>query len=199
LFGFERALSWRGRYRWGVESHFWAIKEQAPVNALGVHGQFWWLRTNDTPVVTLDGDFNSRYERLLLTANREWSFRKRFTLIPSVRVGVGHNLPLHETFALGGYSGFPGFRIFEQRSSVENITSWLLKYQLSGPLFLTIESSGAVIAQEDPLTGVYMPEEVIGGERIGIEIETPVGPVRLGYGHNTIGRKQATFSIGSWQ
>ena len=199
LFGFERALSWRGRYRWGVESHFWAMKEEAPVNALGVRGQFWWLRTNGTPIVTVDGELNSRYERLLLTANKEWHFRQRFTLIPSLRIGVGHNLPLHETFFLGGYSGFPGFRIFEQRSSVENITSWLLKYQVSGPLYLTIESSGAALADEDPVTGQYVQRPVIGGEAVGLELATPVGPVRIGYGHNTIGRKQATFTIGSWQ
>jgi hypothetical protein len=199
LVGFERALSWRGRYRWGIESHFWAMKEAAPVNAVGLRGQFWWLRPDGTPIVTLDGDFNSRYERVLLTANKEWHFRRRFTLIPSLRIGAGHDLPLHESFALGGYSGFPGFRIFEERSSVENLTSWLLKYQLAGPLSLTIESSGAAIADQDPGTGQYVERPVIGGEAIGLELATPVGPVRLGYGHNTIGRKQATFTIGSWQ
>jgi NTE family protein len=199
LFGFERALSWRGRYRWGVESHFWKIKEQAPVNAVGVHGQFWWLRQNGTAIVTLDGDFNSRYERVLLTANKEWHFRKRFTLIPSLRLGVGSNLPLHETFFLGGYNGFPGFRVFEQRSSVENVTSWLLKYQVAGPFYLTLENSAAAITDEDPASRQYMNPRVIDGERIGIEVATPVGPIRLGYGHNTTGRKQASFSIGSWQ
>jgi NTE family protein len=204
LFGFERALSWRGRYRWGIEHHLWKVKEQQPVNALGLHGQFWWLRTNGTPIVAVDADFNSRYQRLLLSANKEWSFRKRYTLIPSLRIGVGSRLPLHETFALGGYQGFPGFRVFEQRSSVENITSWLLKYQITGPLFLTIESSVAAMRDQDPVTGDYVDKPEfgsvpIGGERIGLELTTPIGPVRIGYGHNTIGRKQATFTIGTWQ
>ena len=204
LVGFERALSWRGRYRWGLESHVWKIKEQPVVNALGVHGQFWWLRANGSPIVTVDGDFNSRYERLLLTANKEWRYGKRVTVIPSLRIGVGHNLPLHETFPLGGYASFPGFRVFEERASVENVTMWLVKYRLVGPLSLTIESGGAAMADQDPVTGDYVPKSEFpqagfAGERIGLELETPVGPVRLGYGHNTIGRKQATFTIGSWQ
>jgi outer membrane protein assembly factor BamA len=180
------------------------MKEEAPVNALGVRGQFWWLRANGTPIVTLDGEFNSRYERMLLTASKEWNFRKRWTLIPNLRIGIGHDLPLHETFALGGYHGFPGFRVFEMRSSVETITSWLLKYRITGPLSLVIESSGAGVLDQDPVTGEYRPkpeigDKPIGGESVGLELATPVGPIRLGYGHNTIGRKQATFSIGSWQ
>jgi hypothetical protein len=204
LVGFERALAWRGRYRWGIESHAWKLKEAAPVNAVGVHGQFWWFRPDDTPIVTLDGDFNTRYERVLLTANKEWHFLSRYTLIPRVRIGVGHDLPFHETFPLGGYAGFPGFRVFEQRSSVENITSWLLKYRITGPLSLTIESAVAVLADQDPVTGEYVPKPdiggaPIGGESVGLELSTPVGPVRIGYGHNTIGRKQATFTVGTWQ
>jgi hypothetical protein len=204
LVGFERALSWRGRYRWGVESHLWKLKEQAPVNALGVRGQFWWLRANGTPIVTFDGEVNSRYQRMLLTANKEWSFRQRWTLVPKVRLGVGRDLPLHETFALGGYSAFPGLRVFEVRSSIETVTSWLLKYRIAGPLSFTIESGGFGVLDQDPVTGQYrakpeLGEKPIGGEGVGLEITTPVGPIRLGYGHNTIGRKQATFSIGNWQ
>jgi hypothetical protein len=199
LFGFERALSWRGRYRWGVESHFWKLKEEAAVEAIGLHGQFWWLRANGTSIVTVDGDFNSRYKRLLLTANKEWHFRKRYTLIPRLRIGAGVDLPLHETFSLGGYEGFPGLRVFEQRSSVESITSWLLKYRLSGPLFLTIESSAAAIAIQDPVTRQYVDQPPLAGEAVGVELTTPFGPIRLDYGHNSIGRKQARFAIGTWQ
>jgi hypothetical protein len=199
LFGFERALSWRGRYRWGLESHLWKLRDEAPVEAVGLHGQFWWLRANGTPIVTVDGDVNSRYERLLVTANKEWHFLQRYTLIPRLRVGAGHNLPLHETFSLGGYEGFPGFRVFEQRSSLQTVTTWVLKYRISGPLFLTIENAGAGVVTQDPLTGEYTPETFISGEAVGLELATPFGPVRLGYGHNTIGRKQATFTIGTWQ
>jgi predicted acylesterase/phospholipase RssA len=199
LVGFERALSWRGRYRWGVETHSWKLRDEPAVNAVGLHGQFWWLRANGTPIVTVDGDFNSRYERFLLTANKEWHFRRRFTLIPRLRVGVGSWLPFHETFPLGGYESFPGFRVAEVRTSVENISSWTFKARLIGPLHFVLESSGAALADQDSITGVYKEQPVIGGEAVGLELPTPVGPIRLSYGHNTIGRKQATFTIGAWQ
>jgi NTE family protein len=204
LAGFERALSWRGRYRWGVESHFWKLKEQAPVNALGVRAQFWWLRPNGTPVVTFDGELNSRYQRALFTANKEWRFRKRWTVIPRLRLGIGNDLPLHETFALGGYEAFPGYRVFEIRSSLESHTSWIVKYQVTGPLFLTLENAGAAVWDQDPVTHEYVQklqqeDKTFGGEALGLELTTPLGPIKVGYGHNWIGRKQATFSIGSWQ
>ncbi len=199
LLGFERALSWRGRYRWGIETHAWKLRDEAPLNAVGLRGQFWWLRDNGTPIVTVDGDFNTRYERFLLTANKEWHFRDRYTLIPRIRIGIGHSLPFHLTFPLGAYESFPGFRVAEERSSVENVTAWTFKYRLAGPLHLVIESAGAAMADEDPLTGSYIERPVIGGEALGLELATPVGPVRLSYGHNTIGRKQAMFTIGAWQ
>jgi predicted acylesterase/phospholipase RssA len=199
LFGFERALSWRGRYRWGLESHLWKLKEEAPVQALGLHGQFWWLRANGEPIVTVDGDVNTRYERLLVTMNREWNFRRRYTLVLRGRLGLGHDLPLHETFSLGGYGGFPGFRVFEQRSAMEAITTWVLKYRVSGPLFLTVESAGAGVRTQVPATGEYSPETLIEGRAAGVELTTPFGPLRLDYGVNSVGRKQARFTIGTWQ
>jgi hypothetical protein len=39
----------------------------------------------------------------------------------------------------------------------------------------------------------------VDGNRYGVEIETPLGPVRMDVGHNTMGRQQATLSIGSWR
>jgi NTE family protein len=201
LFGFERALSWGGRYRWGVESHVWKTRDEPLVNAVGGRGQFWWLRPNGSPIITVDGDVNSRYQRVLVTANTVRHFRKRVTFIPSLRLGAGSNLPAQETFSLGGYNGFPGYKIFEARGTVENSTSLLFKYQLVGPLSLTAESVGGAIFDADTVRGaVTLPvDHFVDGNRYGVEIETPLGPVRLDVGHNTTGRQQATFSIGSWR
>ena len=202
LVGFERALSWGGRYRWGLESHLWKMRDSAAVNAVGAHGQFWWLRPNGSPRVTVEGDFNSRYERVLITANtvrHPWS---RWTFIPSMRIGFGTNLPAQETFSLGGYDGFPGFKVFEARGTVENSTSLLFKYRLAGPVSLTTESVGGAIFDADTLRGkrTNLPaDHFVDGNRYGIELETPLGPVRLDVGHNTTGRQQATLTIGSWR
>jgi hypothetical protein len=201
MVGFERALSWGGRYRWGLESHFWKAKDEAALNAVGARGEFWWLRPNGSPRVTVEGQFNNRYERILVTANTVRPPWTRWTCIPSMRVGFGTNLPAQETFTLGGFNGFPGFKVFEARGTVENSTSLLLKYHLTGPISLTTESVGGAIFDADTVRGKRnLPaDRFVDGNRYGVEIETPLGPVRMDVGHNTTGRQQATISIGSWR
>jgi hypothetical protein len=200
LWGFERALSWGGRYRWGVQSHMWKMKDEPIVNAVGGYGQFWWLRANGSPIITLEADVNNRYQRALFTANTVRHFKRRWTFIPSVRFGAGNNLPAQETFTLGGYNAFPGYKVFEARGSIENSTSLLFKFHLTGPISLTTESVGGAIFDENEERGTLtLPaSHFVDGNRYGIEVETPLGPVRVEVGHNTTGRQQATFSIGSW-
>jgi hypothetical protein len=201
LVGFERALSWGGRYRWGAESHFWLPKGEPAVNAVGLRGQFWWVRLNGTPIVTVDGNLNTRYQKLLITANTVRRFKRRFTFIPAVRFGFGNDLPEQETFSLGGDNGFAGYRRFEVRGTFENTTTFMLKYALVGPVSLTVSSEDGVIVDADTARAAITkpPERFVDGNRYGIEIETPLGPMRVEVGHNTVGRQQATFSIGSWR
>jgi NTE family protein len=208
FFGFERALSWGGRYRWGLESHMWKAKDQPMVNALGGRGQFWWVRQDGSPIITVDADFNSRYLRTLITANTVRRFWKHWTFIPSLRTGGGVRLPPQETFFLGGYRGFPGFKVFEARGTVESSTSLLLKYHVGKGLYLTAESVGGGVFDEDSTRAQsqgfvvhvdkYTGRE-ISGARYGIELLTFVGPIRLEMGHNDTGRSQAMFSIGTWR
>ncbi|MEO8621026.1 MAG: patatin-like phospholipase family protein [bacterium] len=201
MLGFERALSWGGRYRWGLESHTWKGRDEPVLNAVGLHSQFWWLRNNGTPIVTWDGDYNTRYDRTLITANTIRTFKTRWTFIPSLRVGFGHNLPAHETFSLGGFTGFPGYRIYEARGTVENVWSTLLKYHVGGPISVYNESATGAIYDENSARArlTLPPEKFIEGSRLGIEIETPLGPMRVELGSNSTGRQQASFSIGSWR
>jgi NTE family protein len=201
LLGFERALAWGGRYRWGAESHFWMPKAEPAVNAVGLRGEFWWLRRNGSPIVTIDGNLNTRYQRLLVTANTVRHFKRRFTFIPAVRLGLGHDLPDQETFSLGGADGFAGYRRFEVRGTFENTTTFLLKYALVGPISLTASSEDGVIVDADSVRSSITrpPAHFVDGNRYGLEIETPLGPMRIEVGHNTAGRQQASFSIGSWR
>ncbi|MFL5620075.1 MAG: patatin-like phospholipase family protein [Gemmatimonadaceae bacterium] len=201
LIGFERALSWGGRYRWGAETHLWMPKAQPAVNAVGLRGEFWWLRRNGSPIVTVDGNLNPRYQRLLITGNTVRHFKRRFTFIPAVRFGFGNDLPDQETFSLGGDEGFAGYRRFEARGTFENTTTFMLKYALVGPISLTASSEDGVIADADSVRASVTrpPLHFVDGNRYGIEIETVLGPMRIEVGHNTVGRQQASFSIGSWR
>jgi predicted acylesterase/phospholipase RssA len=199
LLGFERALSWGGRYRWGAESHFWLPKAQPAVNAVGLRGSFWWLRRNGSPIVTIDGNLNTRYQRLLITGNTVRHFKKRFTFIPAVRFGFGNDLPDQETFSLGGDDGFAGYRRYEVRGTFENTTTFMFKYALIGPISLTASSEDGVIRDADSVRSniTRPPKNFVDGNRYGIEIETVLGPMRVEVGHNTAGRQQASCSIGS--
>jgi NTE family protein len=201
LLGFERALSWGGRYRWGAESHFWLPKAQPAVNAVGLRGAFWWLRSNGTPIVTVDGNLNTRYQRLLITGNTVRHFKRRFTFIPAVRFGFGKDLPDQETFSLGGDDGFAGYRRYEVRGTFENTTTFMFKSALFGPVSLTASSEDGVIRDADSVRSniTRPPKNFVDGNRYGIEIETVLGPMRIEVGHNTVGRQQASFSIGSWR
>jgi hypothetical protein len=208
LWGFERAMLWGGRYRWGVESHFWKGKREPALNAIGARSEFWWIRSDGSPIVTFDGNLNTRYARALLTANTVRHFKRRWTFIPSLRIGAGNNLPAQETFFLGGFAGFPGYRIYEARGVLENSISLLFKYHLGGGLFLTAETVGGGIFDEDPIraksqhfdyTEGGLTGRLVDGDRYGLELETLLGPIRFQLGHNTSGRQQATLTIGSWR
>jgi len=175
------------------------------------------LRQDGSPIVTVDADINTRYERVQFTANtvRHW---KRLTIIPTLRIGVGHDLPNQETFFWGGYNSFPGLKVFEVRGTIDNTGSLLLKYKLAGSLSLTFENVGGAIVDEDSVRAdrqqlpyICLPGEetcaqsakVRGrhadGNRYGLELETLLGPIRVDIGHNTNGRQQATFTIGTWR
>jgi len=208
FWGFERALSWGGRYRWGLESHTWKGKADPMLNAVGLRGEFWWLRQDGSPIVTVDGNANSRYQRVLFTGNMSRTFKRRWTIAPSMRAGVGRLLPAQETFFLGGFAGFPGYRVFEARGTVENSVTFLIKYQLTGSLYLTLESVGGAIFDEDSVRAEVQrfPDRVgrytgrsVDGESYGFLLETPAGPFRVQVGHNTTGRQQASISLGSWR
>jgi hypothetical protein len=64
-----------------------------------------------------------------------------------------------------------------------------------------VSSEDGVIVDADTARAAITkpPERFVDGNRYGIEIETPLGPMRVEVGHNTVGRQQATFSIGSWR
>jgi NTE family protein len=202
MLGFERAVSWGGRYRWGAESHIWKGQDEPVLNAVGVRAQFWWLRTDGSPIVTWDSDFNTRYERAMLTANTIRTWGSRWTFVPGVRVSVGNKLPAHETFSLGGFGGFPGMKIYEARGSVENVFYFAVKYHLGGPVYIVNESASGNIYDEDEERAklTLPPEKYIEGSRIGLEILTPIGPIRMEIGNNNFsGRQQASLSIGNWR
>ena len=116
-------------------------------------------------------------------------------LRPRVRLGWGKDLPLQATFPLGGDDGFPGLHIGERRGDREILLDLLLTYPLKAPFVGRLEAAAGRSATGGTLLG---DDGWVGGARIGLGAETPVGPVRFEYGLATGGRDAFFVRLGRW-
>ena len=118
---------------------------------------------------------------------------------PRVRAGWGRQLPLQQTFVLGGLDGFAGLRIMEQRGDHELFGSLLVRWPLWRRLLGRIEPMVGVSGNGDVFSGAgALDGTVILGGRVGIEFETPIGPIRVEQGFNNLNRRQALIRVGHW-
>ncbi len=118
---------------------------------------------------------------------------------PRVRVGWGRDLPLQQTFPLGGLDGFAGLRMLEQRGDHELFASLLVRWSLFGRLKARVEPMVGVSGNGDFLSGGgALDGTLLVGGRIGVEFETPIGPIRVEQGFNNLARRQALIRVGHW-
>jgi predicted acylesterase/phospholipase RssA len=116
-------------------------------------------------------------------------------LRPRLRLGWGEQLPIQATFPLGGEDGFPGLHIGERRGDREVFLDLLLTYPLKGPFVGRLEVAGGRSAAGGALLD---RDGWVGGGRIGLGAETPVGPVRFEYGIADGGRGAFFVRLGRW-
>lgn len=123
----------------------------------------------------------------------------RVMIRPKLRAAWGRELPLQETVVLGGIDGFAGLRMMEQRGDHELFASLLVRWPIVGRLHGRVEPMVGVSGNGDFFTG---PQELDGtlllGGRIGVEFETPIGPIRVEQGFNNLNRRQALVRLGHW-
>jgi NTE family protein len=119
----------------------------------------------------------------------------RLTLAPEVRLGVGHHLPIHQAFELGGDEGFPGLHIGERRGDREVYARIQSAWQLKGPIALRM-----LVAAGRSANGGALFERVnwLAGIRLGLGAATPIGPVAFEYGFASNGRRAAFIRVGRW-
>jgi NTE family protein len=133
-----------------------------------------------------------------------------------VRIGIGHQLPAALSFTLGGNEGFPGLRIYERPGDNELFTSLVLSRRVLGSVSLRL--TGAVgrsaigdseLLETEGLTGpnrlfpgFFVPGDILGSEgwlagaRIGLGTDTPIGPIRVEWGFNNLGRAEGVLRVG---
>ena len=114
---------------------------------------------------------------------------------PRLRLGWGEGLPLQLGFPLGGDDGFPGYHIGERRGDREAMAALLFTVPIRGPLLGLVEvAAGGTDAAATKFPGGGWTT----GVRVGLGADTPVGPVRFGYGLGLRGRDALFVRLGRW-
>ncbi len=114
---------------------------------------------------------------------------------PLMRIGWGERLPLQSTFALGGVDGFPGLHIGELRGTREAMGGLAITVPVKGPVVLVGEGAAGRVATGGALLG---RGGWIGGARLGVGADTPIGPMRVDYGVASRGRDALRVRLGRW-
>jgi NTE family protein len=178
----------------GGEARFWHTPTQGDGDGFG--GSIWLSKGSvpGEPALRFDGAWTTGYQRIHLEVAP--SIRAdRVTLRPELRYGWGRDLPLETTFILGGNNGFPGFHIGEQRGDREIMARLGAGFRLLGPLQAIGELATGQSAQGgDPIPGGHW---LVGG-RVGVGVDTPIGPVRAEHGWGSGGRGLWLVRIGRW-
>lgn len=123
----------------------------------------------------------------------------RVELTPRLRLGWGDRLPIHHTFTLGGGEGFAGLRMLESRGDRELYGALLVRFPLWRRVLGRLEPMVGMTGNGDFRRGPGALDGVLlVGARAGVELDTPVGPIRLEQGFNNQGRSQALIRVGHW-
>ena len=188
------------RFRLGPELLVWHEDVRGNRTAFGGRGSLGLGGGYVGPALQLDGAVTTAYRRA--AAEAAFGIRvRRLVLRPRVRFGWGSDgTPLQSTFPLGGDEGFPGLRLTERRGLQEFLIGLSALHPVAGPVAVRIEGmAGAVGSGAGFLRrGASYDGEWLEGVRGGLEIRTPIGPVRLEEGVNSLGDWSGFVRTGTW-
>jgi NTE family protein len=191
--GLERVFGSGFRVRAGVEGRTWEVDDVA--NSAGgfmarVDRFEEWDRARGFAEVRATG----AYTRALLEARVPFFFSRRAGLRTHVRAGTGTDLPLHLTFPLGGDDGFPGVRPAELRGDRELSFQGQLWARLIGSIDGIVDLGvGRVVTD-----GVVDGDDWLTGARVGVRMDTPVGPLSVSHGWASGGRANWFVRLFRW-
>jgi len=114
---------------------------------------------------------------------------------PRVRLAGGRHLPVHRTFVLGGDDGFPGINRHELRGDREAVVSIQSTYRVAGPASLRLLVATGRVATGGRILGA---EGWRSGARLGLGMDSPIGPILFEHGWSTGGRRASWVRIGRW-
>jgi hypothetical protein len=202
-FGFSVGLSPLYEPGWshelGVDFRLWQERGIRERGSVGPHYAVRYReRGQPKPSVSLELIGLRHWQRASLDLAASQTVGK-LEIRPHVRAGWGRDLPVHQTFTLGGLDGFAGLRLLEQRGDRELFGSLLLRWPIRRSLHARLEPMAGMTGVGDLFSG---PGELDGvlliGARAGIDLDTPIGPIRIEEGFNNQDRRQALIRVGLW-
>jgi hypothetical protein len=146
------------------------------------------------PLFQLQAAANSEYRRVEVEGIATIRFG-RLRVRPRARFGLGESLPEQLKFVFGGVDGFAGRHIGESRSEREVFGSLVFLHPIKGPLLLRIEPMIGATGG----AGGWLPDgDAIVGIRMGLNLTTGLGPIRVEYGVSEGNREGLLVRLGRW-
>ena len=172
---------------------WWRNPDRTTADALGVRFELSHVDQNLDEDLAVRAFWNQEFRSVVLDAKPVFPIGL-LDVNPHVRIGVGRNLPLQHSLALGGDDGFAGLHIGELRGDREVLAGLALAYPVVGPLHVRVDGmvgrvavGGGLLDEGGWHTGI----------RGGVGADTPVGPVRVEMGF--VGGREALFvRLGRW-
>jgi predicted acylesterase/phospholipase RssA len=151
-----------------------------------------------SPRVTLEAIALNDWQRVRIELTHRDTIAG-MTIEPRLRLGAGRALPVQDQFVLGGLDGFAGLPLLAVRGDHEAFASVVLRLPLVRRLQVRVEPMVGVLGvgglRAGP--GTYVGD-LLGGVRAGLELETPLGPIRVEEGFSGHGPRQALIRVGYW-
>jgi len=196
--GRRREQGWR--FRLGPELLVWHEDTRGDNTSFGGRGVVEHVGPPQGILLRLDGAVTTAYESAALEAAVGLQIEK-LLVQPRVRFGwASDGTPLQSTFPLGGDEGFPGLRLTERRGLQELLFGLAFIHPVVGPVTVRVEGMAGAVSSGDGFLerGSGYDGEWLEGVRGGVEVRTPIGPVRLEEGVDSKGDWEGFVRVGTW-
>jgi hypothetical protein len=193
--GFERGFGRRWLIAAGGFAHAWDAPGSTRDGGLGGLARLSSAPRYAASGLWGEGVLTTAYRRVQVEARQVVAAGWGVRVTPSLRFGWGRDLPLQQTFFLGGYDGFPGLNIGERRGDRELLSQLLITRRVFGPLSLRLTA----VSGQTAFGGRTLPRgRWQAGGRFGVGAETALGLIRVEYGVERSGRNGVLVRVGEW-
>lgn len=183
----------------GLDARLWRVAGSDRDGHLGARYALRYRRAGAAqPSVTVELIASGRWQRARVELAREHRLGP-LTLTPRIRAGIAAQVPLHQTFTLGGPDGFAGLRLQDARGEREMFAALLLRWRLWRGVYGRLEPMvGRMGLNGGRPDALGLIDRTLSGARVGVELHTPLGPIRLEQGFNNLRQEQALIRVGRW-